>query len=57
MMVDEMGDFFYQMMMTMADTFKRATQKEELSKEMKEFAKQFHKKFKDEMVQEQNQQS
>ncbi|MEN9963452.1 MAG: gliding motility protein GldC [Bacteroidota bacterium] len=57
MMVDEMGDFFYQMMMTMADTFKRATQKEELSQEMKAFAKQFYKKFKDEMIQEQNQQS
>lgn len=57
MMVDEMGDFFYQMIMTMADTFKRATQKEELSTEMKEFAKQFHKKFKDEMIKEQNQQS
>jgi gliding motility-associated protein GldC len=55
MMVDEMGDFFYQMMMTMADTFKRATQKEELSVEMKTFAKQFHKKFREEMIKDQNQ--
>ena len=45
MMVDEMGDFFYQMMMTMADTFKRATQQEALSEEMKTFAKGFIKKF------------
>ncbi|MCP9750479.1 gliding motility protein GldC [Ferruginibacter sp. HRS2-29] len=45
MMVDEMGDFFYQMMMTMADTFKRATKNGELSEEMKAFAKQFYEKF------------
>ena len=47
MMVDEMGDFFYHMLMTMADTFKRATQQEELSEEMKTFAKGFIKKFQD----------
>jgi gliding motility-associated protein GldC len=46
MMVDEMADFYYQMMMTMADTFKRATQQEELSGDMKKFAKQFFDKFK-----------
>ncbi|MDB5203238.1 MAG: gliding motility protein GldC [Ferruginibacter sp.] len=45
MMVDEMGDFFYQMLMTMADTFKRATQQEELSEDMKKFAKLFFDKF------------
>jgi gliding motility-associated protein GldC len=45
MMVDEMGDFFYQMMTTMADTFKRATKNDELSEEMKVFAKQFYEKF------------
>src|SRR6187549_1737661 len=45
MMVDEMGDFFYQMLMTMADTFNRATHKEELSEEMKTFAKSFIEKF------------
>ncbi len=50
MMVDEMGDFFYQMLMTMADTFKRATQQEELSEEMKTFAKGFLKKFQDTQV-------
>ena len=53
MMVDEMGDFFYQMLMTMADTFKRATQQEGLSEEMKIFAKGFIKKFRDEQVKEQ----
>ncbi len=46
MMVDEMGDFFYQMLMTMADTFKKATKQDELGDEMKLFAKQFIEKFK-----------
>ena len=45
MMVDEMGDFYYQTMMTMADTFDRATHQQELVGEMKEFAKQFYAKF------------
>jgi len=54
MMVDEMGDFFYQMMMTMADTFQRATKNEELSSEMKNFAKGFYKKFRDDMINEQS---
>ncbi len=53
MMVDEMGDFFYQMMMTMADTFKRATQQEELSEEMKTFAKEFIKKLKEQEIKQQ----
>ena len=47
MMVDEMADFFYQCMMTMSDTFLRATQNKELSEEMKTFSKQFIKKFKE----------
>lgn len=45
MMVDEMGDFFYQMLMTMADTFKRATKQDEISNDMKKFAKEFFDKF------------
>ena len=53
MMVDEMGDFFYQMMMTMADTFKRATQQDELSEEMKAFAKTFFDKFRAAQIKEQ----
>lgn len=46
MMVDEMADFYYQVMMTMADTFQRATQQQELSEELKTFAQGFMKKFK-----------
>ena len=46
MMVDEMADFYYQMLMSMADTFKRATQQEEISNDMKKFAKEFFDKFK-----------
>ncbi len=45
MMVDEMGDFFYQMLITMADTFNRATKQQEITDDMKRFAKLFHKKF------------
>ncbi|BAV09877.1 protein involved in gliding motility GldC [Filimonas lacunae] len=45
MMVDEMADFFYQTMTTMADTYLRATQQQELSDDMKKFAKDFFHKF------------
>jgi gliding motility-associated protein GldC len=45
MMVDEMADFYYQMFMSMADTFKRATQQQEISDDMKTFAKNFFEKF------------
>jgi len=34
------------MLMSMADTFKRATQQQEMSDDMKAFAKQFFDKFK-----------
>ena len=50
MMVDEMGDFFYQMLTTMADTFKRATNQEALAEEMKTFAKGFIGKFREELA-------
>jgi gliding motility-associated protein GldC len=53
MMVDEMGDFFYQMMMTMADTFKRATKQDDLSAEMKTFAKEFIEKFRANLIKQQ----
>jgi gliding motility-associated protein GldC len=53
MMVDEMADFYYQTMVTMADTFDRATKNTELVSDMKNFAKQFHEKFK-KMQMEQN---
>jgi gliding motility-associated protein GldC len=45
MMVDEMADFFYQTLMTMADTYGRATQYREEVDEMKAFAKNFYEKF------------
>ena len=45
MMVDEMADFYYQTMMTMADTFQRATRMQELTDDMKVHAQQFYKKF------------
>lgn len=45
MMVDEMADFFYQTMMTMADTYGRATKYNEQVDEMKTFAKAFYEKF------------
>lgn len=44
MMVDEMNDFFFQTLMTMADTYTRATRNEELTMEIKKFAKEFKKK-------------
>lgn len=45
MMVDEMAEFYYQMMMTMADTFNRATHQQPLVDDMKNFAKTFYDKF------------
>lgn len=49
MMVDEMGDFYFQMLMSLADTFKRATRQEKLGEEMKTFAKDFIKQFREEL--------
>ena len=45
MMVDEMADFYHQIFSTMADTFERATQQKELSKDIKKFANEFSAKF------------
>ncbi|WP_462248903.1 gliding motility protein GldC [Ferruginibacter sp.] len=53
MMVDEMADFYYQMFMSMADTFKRATQQQEISDDMKKFAKTFFEKFRASQIKEQ----
>jgi gliding motility-associated protein GldC len=47
MMVDEMADFYYQVMLTMADTYERATHQDELVADMKQFAGQFYKKFRE----------
>jgi gliding motility-associated protein GldC len=45
MMVDEMADFYYQMLITMADTFSRATAHKEFVEQMKHSANDFYLKF------------
>lgn len=50
MMVDEMADFYYQMLSTMADTFERATHNKALSVDMKKFSAEFQKKFRESQV-------
>lgn len=45
MMVDEMADFYFQTMMSLADTFDRATRQTELVNDLKRFAKEFYTKF------------
>ena len=52
MMVDEMADFYYQMLISIADTFKRATQNQELCDDMKTFAKNFFEKFRQSQLKE-----
>lgn len=47
MKVDEMADFFYQTIMTMADTYGRATQQHDMVDDMKTFAKGFIEKFRE----------
>ncbi|HYJ37051.1 MAG TPA: gliding motility protein GldC [Chitinophagaceae bacterium] len=53
MMVDEMTDFFYQTLMSMADTYQRATRNTEFSQDIKKFAQGFYKKYQDEQLKEQ----
>ena len=52
MMVDEMADFFYQTIMTMADSYGRATRQNEIVDDMKKFAKEFYGKIKKEQLKE-----
>lgn len=52
MMIDEMADFFYQTMMTMADTYGRATNHPEAVDEMKNFARDFYQKFREKQMKE-----
>jgi gliding motility-associated protein GldC len=52
MMVDEMADFFFQTMMSMADTYGRATRQTDLVNEMKRFAQEFHAKFQESQLKE-----
>ncbi|MBL7765803.1 MAG: gliding motility protein GldC [Chitinophagaceae bacterium] len=49
MMVDEMNDFMFQTLMTMADTYERATNQKELAEELKTFTLGFKKKMEEEM--------
>ena len=50
MMIDEMADFFYQTMMTMADTWQRATQDPTLVNDIKQFSQDFYKKFREQQL-------
>lgn len=50
MMVDEMADFFYQTLMTMAETYLRATQDQNLVNDMKAFARDFYNKFREQQL-------
>lgn len=52
MMVDEMTDFFYQTFVTMADTYGRATQHNELVEKMKKFAHEFYHESKEKQLKE-----
>jgi gliding motility-associated protein GldC len=52
MMVDEMADFFYQTMVTMADTYGRATNHKEMVGDMKKFAQDFYQKFREKQMKE-----
>ena len=52
MMVDEMADFFYQTIMTMADSYDRATHQHELVTDMKTFAQSFYAKFRESQLKE-----
>jgi gliding motility-associated protein GldC len=54
MMVDEMADFFYQTMMTMADTYQRATPYKDMADDLRAFAKDFYKKFEEKQKEENN---
>ncbi len=52
MMIDEMADFFYQTMMTMADSYGRATKHNEVVDDLKKFARDFYEKFKTQQLKE-----
>ena len=52
MMVDEMTDFYYQTLITMADTYGRATNHKEMVGEMKKFAQDFYQKFREKQMKE-----
>ena len=45
MMVDEMKHFFYQSLVTMSDTYERATNDKETAQEIREFGQQIGEKL------------
>jgi len=49
MMIDEMQHFFYQSLITMSDTYERATNDKEIADEMREFGKKMGEKIKSRM--------
>lgn len=49
MMVDDMNDFFYQTLMTMADTYERATTHKHLAVDIRNFSTELKKKMENEM--------
>jgi len=49
MMVDDMNEFFFQTLMTMADTYERATTQKKLAEEIRAFSLSFKKKMEEEM--------
>jgi|SRR4030095_9769161 gliding motility-associated protein GldC len=54
MMVDEMADFYYQTLLTMADSYGRATADNSAVDEMKKFARELYRKFKANQLKENN---
>lgn len=52
MRVDEMADFYFQTLMTMADSFERATHQKELVDDLRNFASGFYKKFQEHLMKE-----
>jgi gliding motility-associated protein GldC len=52
MMVDEMGDFFYQTLISMADTLERATRQKPLGDDLRHFAKGFYQRFREAQLKE-----
>lgn len=53
MMVDEMANFFYQTFLSMAATYQNATQQQELSDHIKNFATEFYNQFRQLQLQQQ----
>ncbi|HLS70072.1 MAG TPA: hypothetical protein VK027_00270 [Chitinophagaceae bacterium] len=53
MMVDEMNDFFFQTMMSLAKTYENATTNQELAEELRTFAHGFKRKADEKMMKDQ----